>query len=65
MSDLNEEITSPCIGVCAVSEASGYCQGCYRTIEEIRGWWDMTSEQQRDLLAALEQRMGELADFGD
>lgn len=64
MSDLNE-IASPCIGVCTMSEATGYCQGCYRTMDEIRDWWDMTSEQKRDVLSVLDQRMGELVDFGD
>ena len=64
MSDLNE-IASPCIGVCTMSEATGYCQGCYRTMDEIRDWWDMTSERKRDVLSVLDQRMGELVDFGD
>ena len=64
MSDLNE-IASPCIGVCTMSEATGYCQGCYRTMDEIRDWWDMTSEQKRDVLSVLDQRMGELVYFGD
>ena len=64
MSDLNE-MASPCIGVCTMSEATGYCQGCYRTMDEIRDWWDMTSERKRDVLSVLDQRMGELVDFGD
>lgn len=64
MSDLNE-IASPCIGVCAMNEATGLCQGCYRTIDEIRGWWDMAPEQKREVLSTLEQRMCEFADFGD
>ena len=48
-----------------MSEATGYCQGCYRTMDEIRDWWDMTSEQKRDVLSVLDQRMGELVDYGD
>ncbi|HYG12591.1 MAG TPA: DUF1289 domain-containing protein [Methylophilaceae bacterium] len=64
MNDLNES-ASPCIGVCTMNEATGFCQGCYRTIDEIRGWWDMAPEQKRELLSTLEQRMGELVDFGD
>ena len=64
MSDLNE-IASPCIGVCTMSEATGFCQGCYRTIEEIREWWDMAPERKSEVLSATEQRMAEFADFGD
>ncbi len=41
-----EEVQSPCIGVCSIDEASGYCAGCYRTVEEIKGWWNMSQPQQ-------------------
>jgi len=30
-------ILTPCIGVC-VLDATGYCEGCHRTIEEIANW---------------------------
>lgn len=56
--------TSPCIGVCAMNEASGLCHGCYRTLDEIREWWDMPPERKQTVRAALEQRMVEHADFG-
>lgn len=50
------EVKSPCIGVCAVDEDNGLCHGCYRTLDEIKAWWDMGSEEQRSLLAVLEER---------
>jgi predicted Fe-S protein YdhL (DUF1289 family) len=50
------EVQSPCIGVCAMDEISGMCHGCYRTIDEIKAWWDMGVTAQQDLLVALEQR---------
>ncbi len=31
-------IESPCIGVCKIDEATGYCEGCWRTLQEIAGW---------------------------
>ncbi len=31
-----QEIESPCIGVCSMNETTGFCHGCYRTIEEIQ-----------------------------
>jgi predicted Fe-S protein YdhL (DUF1289 family) len=49
-------VASPCINVCQMHAESGYCQGCYRTLDEIAGWWDMVPEAQRALLAELEQR---------
>ncbi|MDZ4099986.1 MAG: DUF1289 domain-containing protein, partial [Methylophilaceae bacterium] len=39
MSDLPEPIVSPCIGVCAMNEQTNLCEGCFRSIEEIRDWW--------------------------
>ena len=43
-------VESPCINVCSMNGATGYCNGCYRTIEEIQGWWDYTFEQKADVL---------------
>ena len=60
---VQEEVQSPCIGVCSMDEASGYCQGCYRTIEEIKGWWDMSQQQQMKLVADLEQRQSQSISF--
>ncbi|MEO8418872.1 MAG: DUF1289 domain-containing protein, partial [Methylophilaceae bacterium] len=42
-----------------------FCQGCYRTIEEIRQWGDMATDQKSQLLTELEQRQIELASFDD
>ena len=56
----NIEIESPCIGVCAMDEATGFCQGCYRTIDEIQGWWDLDKAQKQAIVdetnARLEQQ---------
>ena len=55
-SPMSEEIESPCIGVCSMNDDTGFCHGCYRTIDEIRAWWDLSVEQQKELLQTLEQR---------
>ena len=31
-------VPSPCISVCQMDEAAGWCQGCFRTLEEIAHW---------------------------
>lgn len=54
--DTEETVPSPCVGVCTMSETTGLCLGCYRTIEEIRGWWDMTPHDQKKLIKELESR---------
>lgn len=31
-------VPSPCISVCRVDAATGWCAGCYRSIDEIAAW---------------------------
>lgn len=31
-------VASPCISVCRMDPASGLCEGCARTIDEIANW---------------------------
>ena len=64
MNSPSETIVSPCIGVCSMNETSGLCEGCYRTIEEIRDWWDMTPAQRDTVMQRLDQRLQQI-DFGD
>jgi len=59
------EIQSPCIGVCTVDDSTGLCLGCYRTIDEIKGWWDMNPKDQKNLLIALEERQTKQVSFDD
>jgi predicted Fe-S protein YdhL (DUF1289 family) len=52
-----EDIVSPCIGVCAINDSNGFCQGCYRTVEEIREWWNMTDQEREKVIGTLDQRL--------
>ena len=52
-----EDIVSPCIGVCAMNDSNGLCHGCYRTVEEIREWWNMTDKEREKVMGALDQRL--------
>jgi hypothetical protein len=47
------EVASPCTSVCAIDAETGLCAGCYRTLDEIAGWIDLSAEQKRTLLAIL------------
>ncbi|MDI1361867.1 DUF1289 domain-containing protein [Methylotenera sp.] len=61
--NIQTEVKSPCIGVCAMDEENGLCHGCYRTIDEIRAWWDMGQDAQKDLLVTLEERQMQQVSF--
>lgn len=64
MSDMQQqEVPSPCIGVCSIDEASGYCAGCYRTVDEIKAWLDMSVQSQLALVNELEQRQAQSISF--
>lgn len=55
-------IRSPCIGVCSMDDLTGFCQGCYRTIDEIKNWWEMDKQQQKEIINKAVQREAELFD---
>jgi predicted Fe-S protein YdhL (DUF1289 family) len=46
---------SPCINVCSIAP-SGWCRGCYRTIEEIAGWGRLDAAGQWAVLRACAAR---------
>ena len=48
---------SPCIGVCAMDEVTGFCQGCYRTLDEIKQWWDLDNTQKRLVVQKANERV--------
>jgi len=48
--------TTPCIAVCTIDPASGYCMGCYRTMSEIAAWADMSEAERRAMQPALDSR---------
>lgn len=50
------EPLSPCIAVCALDPATGYCRGCLRTIVEISRWVLLAREEKQRILAALPGR---------
>jgi predicted Fe-S protein YdhL (DUF1289 family) len=51
-----QTIASPCIGVCSMDDLSGLCMGCFRTIEEIRNWWDMDDTNKQAIIAQASER---------
>ncbi|MFN4361422.1 MAG: DUF1289 domain-containing protein [Hylemonella sp.] len=61
------DLPSPCIAVCRMEMATGLCQGCRRTLEEIRAWSTLDDGGKRAVWALIEQRalQAEAAAQGD
>jgi predicted Fe-S protein YdhL (DUF1289 family) len=54
-----ENLPSPCISVCRMNQASGLCEGCHRTIDEIIQWGNADDEAKRVILLRIAQRCKE------
>jgi predicted Fe-S protein YdhL (DUF1289 family) len=57
--ELQKEETplSPCISVCRMSDQTGLCEGCFRTLEEITGWGHRAPEAKREVWGLIAQRL--------
>jgi hypothetical protein len=49
-------VESPCIDVCRIDVATGLCEGCLRTIDEIAAWGTLDAPARRAILDRLPQR---------
>jgi uncharacterized protein len=50
-------IETPCIKICVIDPASGFCIGCGRTGGEIGAWMGMAAGQRREIMTTLPERM--------
>ncbi|MBK5104104.1 MAG: DUF1289 domain-containing protein [Burkholderiales bacterium] len=53
---LQPQVDSPCVNVCRMDPASGYCEGCQRSLEEIACWSGYSAAEKRAVLARLPAR---------
>jgi len=56
MSAARRPIETPCIKVCVLDPASGFCTGCRRTLREIAAWGSMPDEMRSKIMADLPAR---------
>lgn len=54
--DFDEPIPSPCVSVCRMTPDRSHCEGCFRTIDEIRAWSQADGAARRTIWAAALQR---------
>ncbi|MCB5188544.1 DUF1289 domain-containing protein [Methylobacillus caricis] len=53
-------VVSPCVGVCLIGDEHGFCEGCFRTIDEIRGWRAMGNAERKQVIEKASAREAEL-----
>ncbi len=57
----DEEVKSPCIGVCRLNDQQ-VCTGCFRTLKEIGEWGRVDNERRRsivqDALSRISDELG-------
>lgn len=52
---------SPCTSVCKLDDRTGWCQGCFRTIDEIVAWARLSDEGRRRVWKLLPDRRAQAA----
>jgi predicted Fe-S protein YdhL (DUF1289 family) len=55
-----QAVPSPCMSVCQMDEATGWCQGCLRTLAEIAAWGTADAAFKRQVWRDIEARVAPL-----
>ena len=53
-------VPSPCISVCRLYPATGWCEGCARSIDEIAAWGRLDDDGRRAVWALLPARRAQM-----
>jgi predicted Fe-S protein YdhL (DUF1289 family) len=51
------DVPSPCISVCKLDPATEFCEGCFRTLDEIAAWSRLDDESKRAVWGLIAQRL--------
>nr|WP_236581972.1 DUF1289 domain-containing protein [Hydrogenophaga sp. BPS33] len=49
-------VPSPCISICKMNAATGWCDGCWRSIDEIVAWGRASDAQKLAIWEQIEAR---------
>lgn len=49
-------VPSPCVNICRMDAATGLCEGCRRTIDEIAAWGSLDDDGKRAVWRRIEAR---------
>jgi predicted Fe-S protein YdhL (DUF1289 family) len=53
-------VPSPCINICRMVPATGLCEGCMRTIDEIVAWGRADDDYKRAVWTEIRRREAQL-----
>jgi predicted Fe-S protein YdhL (DUF1289 family) len=54
--DADGRVGSPCVNVCRIDARTGWCEGCWRTLDEIAAWSSMDDDGRRAVWSRLSGR---------
>ncbi len=54
------EVDSPCVNICIVHPQANICTGCFRTIDEISSWSNMSETERKGIIKELPKRSSKL-----
>ena len=58
-------VPSPCNSICTIDQVTGYCAGCFRTIDEVALWSVLDDHEKRAVWSALADRRAAAAPAPD
>ena len=54
------EVESPCVKICIIHPQANICAGCFRTIDEISNWSNMSESERKGIIKELPNRSSKL-----
>lgn len=54
--DSGAEVPSPCVSVCRMDPAGEYCEGCFRSLDEIAAWSGLAAAAKREIWRRIARR---------
>ena len=54
------EVDSPCVNICIIHPRANICTGCFRSIDEISSWSNMSELERKEIIKELPNRSSKL-----
>ena len=54
---LEGDVPSPCLSICKLDSATEFCEGCFRTLDEIAAWSRLDDESKRAVWRLVAERL--------